>query len=83
MIIGELQVLKEVLIPSCGQTVAQAFQPVRAQAKACGYRKQLFDRNSVLVFSYLMSRPRSRVTGTPGPARARRVQGTEQNVNKI
>jgi hypothetical protein len=33
------------VIPGCSQTVAQAFQPVQAQAKACGYRKQLFDRN--------------------------------------
>jgi len=27
------------LIPDCSQRVAQAFQPVQAQAKACGYRK--------------------------------------------
>jgi hypothetical protein len=28
--------------------VAQAFQPVQAQAKACGYQKLPFERNSVL-----------------------------------
>jgi hypothetical protein len=28
--------------------VAQAFQPVLAQAKACGYNKSFFERNSVL-----------------------------------
>jgi hypothetical protein len=27
------------LIPDCSQRVAQAFQPMQAQAKACGYRK--------------------------------------------
>jgi hypothetical protein len=27
------------LIPDCSQRVAQAFQPVQAQAEACGYRK--------------------------------------------
>ena len=29
----------EGVIPDCSQRVAQAFQPVQAQAKACGYRK--------------------------------------------
>jgi hypothetical protein len=28
----------EDLIPGCNQSVAQAFQPVSAQAKACGYK---------------------------------------------
>jgi hypothetical protein len=28
--------------------VAQAFQPVQTQAKACDYKKCLFNRNSVL-----------------------------------
>ncbi|HZK13773.1 MAG TPA: hypothetical protein VFC55_04595, partial [Desulfobaccales bacterium] len=37
------------LIPDCSQGVAQAFQPVQAQAKACGYKKLPFERNSVLI----------------------------------
>jgi len=36
--LGEI-LLEEYLIPDCSQRVAQAFQPVQAQAKACGYRK--------------------------------------------
>jgi hypothetical protein len=35
------------VIPSCSQMVAQAFQPVQAQAKACGYIYYLYDRNLV------------------------------------
>jgi hypothetical protein len=31
--------------------VAQAFQPVQAQAKACGYRRLPFDRKSVSALS--------------------------------
>jgi hypothetical protein len=34
-----LQLLELGVIPDCSQRVAQAFQPVQAQAKACGYRK--------------------------------------------
>ena len=37
------------VIPDCSQTVGQAFQPVQAQAKACGYRKYPFERNSVIA----------------------------------
>jgi len=29
------------------QTVAQAFQPVQAQAKACGYKNSSEERNSI------------------------------------
>ena len=35
------------LIADCGQRVAQAFQPVPAQAKACGYRREPLENNLV------------------------------------
>jgi hypothetical protein len=35
---GEPDAPEELLISSCSLTVAQAFQPVQAQVKACGYK---------------------------------------------
>jgi hypothetical protein len=46
----------EELIPFCSQMVAQAFQPVLTQAKACGYQKQPFECNSALIWQ--VYRPR-------------------------
>jgi hypothetical protein len=39
--------LKLKTLSCCNRLVAQAFQPVQTEAKACGYKKYRFDRNSV------------------------------------